>query len=159
MRNAIIAIMVATLGSVSQEAYSQARYDNPVDGRSYMTEGQFRTYKPEKPRDTTGQKVVTNSIHLLTGDPELRVRISVDDLASFIKSAEARAYPILAKNETPALILLQFNCQPSGHEVKIASQGSPKEAILRALYDAMKSMPPLRTKGEVIFQIELNVRS
>ena len=139
--------------------HGEARYDNPVDHRSYITEGEFKTYKPETERDTTGQAVVTNGIRLLTGDPELKQRVRVEDLASFIKSAESRAYPILAKNNAPALVLVQFDCQPNRFEVKMASQGSPQESILQALDEAMKSLSPLQTRGEVIFQVELNAHS
>ena len=139
-------------------AHGEARYDNPVDHRSYITEGEFKTYKPETERDTTGQPVVTNGIRLLTGESDLKHRVRVEDLASFIKSAENRAYPILAKNNAPALVLVQFDCQPNRFEVKIASQGSPQESILQALYEAMKSLSPLQTRGEVTFQVELNVR-
>lgn len=139
-------------------AHGEARYDNPVDHRSYITEGEFKTNKPETERDTTGQPVVTNGIRLLTGESDLKQRVRVEDLASFIKSAENRAYRILAKNKAPALVLVQFDCQPNRFEVKIASQGSPQESILQALYEAMKSLSPLQTRGEVTFQVELNVR-
>lgn len=139
-------------------AHGQERYDNPVDHRSYVTEGEFKTYKPDSEQDTSGQSVVTNGIHLLTGEPDLKQRVRVEDLASFIKSAEDKAYPILAKNKASALVLVQFDCQPNRFEVKMASQGNPQESILQALYEAMKSLSPLKTKGEVIFQVELNVR-
>ena len=158
MRLTLVLSMVFILVLFIGFAYAQAQYDNPVDGRSYVTEGEFKTYTPEKPRDTTWQKVVTNSIHLLTGEPDLKKRVRVEDLASFIKSAETKAYPILAKNQTPALILLQFDSQPNEHDVKIASQGNPQESILQELYDAMKELTPLRTTGEVMFQVEIHVR-
>ena len=139
-------------------AHGQDRYDNPVDHRSYVTDGKFRIYKPSIERESTGQTVVTNGVRLLTGEPDLKQRVLVEDLASFIKSAESKAYPILAKNNAPALVLVQFDCQPNRFEVKIASQGNPQESILQALYEAMKSLSPPQTKGEFIFQVELNVR-
>lgn len=142
-----------------KSAHGEARYDNPVDHRTYITEGEFKTYKPETERDTTGQPVVTNGIRLLTGEPDLKQRVRVEDLASFIKSAENRAYPILAKNNAPALVLVQFDCQPNRFEVKIASQGNPQESILQALHETMTSLSPLQTRGEVIFQVELNIHS
>ncbi len=147
-------IMGMSLGT----AFGEDRYDNPVDHRSYVTDGEFKKYTPEKPRDTTGQRVVTNSIRLLTGDADLKQRVRVEDLASFIKSAQDKAYPILGKNKTPALVLVQFNCEPNRCEVEMASQGDPPKPILQELYDAMKSLPPLKTQGEVIFQLEINVR-
>lgn len=142
----------------SASAFAADRYDNPVDKRSYITDGEFKTYKPELPRDNAGQPVVTNGIRFLTGEPDLKQRVRVEDLVSFIKAAEERAYPILAKSKTHALVLLQFNCQPNQHEVKIATQGNPQESILQNLYEAMKAIAPLKTKGEVVFQVELNVR-
>ena len=146
------------LSTSFSSAHGQARYDDPVDHRSYVTEGEFKTYKPKTERDTTGQPVVTNGIRLLTGEPDLKQRVRVEELASFIRSAENKAYPILAKNNAPALVLVQFDCQPNRFEVKIASQGNPLESVLQALYEAMKTLPPLQTTGEVIFQVELYVR-
>lgn len=134
------------LGMSLGTAFGEDRYDNPVDHRSYVTDGEFKTYTSGKPRDTTGQRVVTNGIRLLTGDADLKQRVRVEDMASFIKSAEAKAYPILGKNKTPALVLVQFNCEPNRYEVKIASQGDPQKPILQELYDAMKSLPPLRPR-------------
>lgn len=139
--------------------FAEAKYENPVDGRTYVTEGQFKTYNPEHPRDQSYRKVATNGIRLLTGDPQLRERVQVNDLAAFIQAAEEKAYAILAQNKTSALVLLQFNCAPNWHEVKIATQGTVPEALLQALYESMKKLSPLRTKGEVIFQLELNVRT
>jgi hypothetical protein len=115
-------------------------------------------YQPENPRDTSGQKVFTDHVNLLTGQQDLEKRVRVEDLASFIKSAEAKAYPILARNRGSALILLQFNCKPNKYDVTIASQGNTEESILQALYDAMKALTPLKTSGEVIFQLEIHVR-
>lgn len=153
----ITAILI--IGMSPGTAFAEDKYYNPVDNRTYVTSGEFKKYTPDKPRDTTGQRVVTNNIRLLTGDQELRERVSVEDLAAYIKAIEAKAYPILGKSKTPAVVLIQFNCAPKSLEVGIASQGDPQKAILQELYDAMKSLPPLKTQGEVIFQLEIKIRS
>jgi hypothetical protein len=96
---------------------------------------------------------------LLTGEPELKTRITVEDMVAYIKQAEARAYAELAKNKSAMAALVQFNCQPEKCEVKLASQGQAEEATLQALYDALSKLPPLKTTGEVIFQLTFNVDS
>ncbi len=136
---------------------AQSRYGNPVDKQTYTTSGQFKTYKPDIPRDTHGQRVTTEGVTLLTGEPDLRSRVAVQDLANFIKTAEARAYPELAKNMKAMAALVQFNCKPGKCEVKLASQGEAAESTLQALYDVLSKLSPLDVSGEVVFQVKFNV--
>jgi hypothetical protein len=138
---------------------AQSRYDNPVDKKTYETSGQFKTYQPAMPRDTDGQRVTTRNIMLLTGEPDIKNRVKVEELAAYIKSAEVRAYVELMKNKAAMAALVQFNCQSEKCEVKMASQGLAEDATLQALYDAFSRLPPLKVTGEVAFQILFNVDS
>lgn len=137
--------------------FGESSYGNPVDGRTYLTNGEFKTYNPEGQNVAKNEKVTISNVRLLTGEPDLKERVLVEELDSFIKSAENEAHAILAKNIAPARVLLQFNCQPNHHVVQIASQGSAQEAVLHELYDKTKALTPLKTSGEVIFQVEFNV--
>lgn len=138
-------------------AVAQSRYDNPVDKKTYETSGEFKTYQPAVPRDTTGQRVTTAGVTLLTGEPELKSRVKVEELAAFIKAAEVRAYLELKKNKAPMVALVQFNCQPGKCEVKLVSQGEAEKSTLQAIYDSLSKMAPLKATGEIIFQVEFRV--
>jgi len=150
----LVSASLCTVGAVAQP---QSRYDNPVDKKSYVTSGEFKTYAPAVPKDTRGQRVTTAGVLLLTGEPELKARISVQDLAEFLKTVEARAATELGRNKSAMAALVQFNCQPGKCDVKLMSQGQAEESILQALYEALARLPPLKTSGEVIFQVEFRV--
>jgi len=136
---------------------AESHYVNPVDKKIYKTLGQFKTYAPDVPRDTRGQQVTTQGVVLLTGEPDLKLRVKVEDLSAYIKSIEGHAYSELAKNKTPMAVLVQFNCLPGKCEIKLASQGQAEEPTLKAFYDVLSMLDPLKTTGEVIFQVMFNV--
>jgi hypothetical protein len=142
---------------VAASAAAQSVYENPVDGKTYVTPGQFKTYQPDTPRDTRGQRVITEGVTLLTGEPDLKLRVQVKALADFIQSAEFRAYPVLAKNPKAMSALVQFNCQVGKCDVKLATQGDADSTVLQALYDALVKLPPLKANGEVAFQLRFKV--
>jgi len=154
-----VAVLVSLAGSFAANAIAQApsRYDNPVDRKTYVTSGEFKTYAPAVPKDTRGQRVTTGGVRLLTGEPELKTRTSVQDLAAFIKIVEAKAASELVRNKSAMAALVQFNCRPGKCEVKMMSQGQVDDSILQALHDALTKLPPLKTSGEVIFQVEFHV--
>jgi len=151
-------LAIATSVALTAPAtFAQSRYDNPVDKKTYETPGEFKTYKPAVPKDTRGQRVTTVGVMLLTGEPDLKSRVKVEELAEFIKLAEASAYSELSKNKTPMAALVQFNCKPGRCDVKLVSQGQAERATLQALHDSLAKLPPLKAAGEVIFQVEFRV--
>ncbi len=138
---------------------AQQRYDNPVDHQTYSASGAFRTYQPAVPRNTDGQRVMTERLILLTGEEDLKTRVTVADLVAFGKSAENVVYPELAKNAKPMALLLQFNCLPGKFDVQMSSQGDAEQEVLQKVYDAVKHLPPLAVSGEVRFQLQIRVKS
>ena len=159
MRSVLSTALAVLSALLATPVAAQARYDNPVDKKTYETSGQFKTYQPAVPRDTRGQRITTQNVLLLTGEPDLKARVKVEDLAAYIKIAESKAYAELARNKSAMAALVQFNCQPGKCEVKLASQGQAEEATLQALHDALSKLPPLKATGEVIFQVMFNVGS
>lgn len=154
-----VAVLVSLAGLFAADAIAQApsRYDNPVDRKAYVTSGEFKTYAPAVPQDTRGQRVTTAGVRLLTGEPDIKTRISAQDLAAFIKTVEAKASSELVRNKSAMAALVQFNCRPGKCEVKLVSQGQAENSTLQAFHDALIKLPPLKTSGEVIFQVEFRV--
>jgi hypothetical protein len=138
-------------------AHAQSSYINPVDGKTYTTPGEFRTYQPASPKDQSKQRVKNEGIVLLTGEQDLVARATVEDVAAFITQAAARARIVLARHVGTAAVMVQFNCQPKLCRVQIAGDGKPSKILLQALHDSLASMQALRTSGEVIFQLSLRV--
>lgn len=137
--------------------HAEDRYDNPVDGMTYRTEGEFRTYEPEVRRIDPG-RVQNDGIVLLTGENEIGARTTVDDLVAFLEAAEKIAREALAANAGAGVVLIQFNCVPSRCEVQMAHQGEIDTAAMQATYDGVSALAPLATTGEVRFQLRLRVR-
>jgi len=160
LRRAVFSIILSAFSVLfAPTVAAQSRYENPVDNKTYETAGQFKTYQPAVPRDTRVGRVTTKNVTLLTGEPEIKVRVKVGDLVAYIKAAEVRAYAELAKNKTAMAALVQFNCRPGQCEVKMASQGEAAEATLQSLHDALSQLPPLKVRGDVAFQVMFDVGS
>jgi len=157
MRVFISMVLAPLLALPTPQVTAQSRYENPVDNKTYVTPGQFKTYQPAKARDTRGQRVTTQKVMLLTGEHDIKKRVKVEDLAEYIKAAEGRAYAELEKNKAAMTALVQFNCSPNKCQVKMASQGQAEEATLQALYDALAQLSPLRVTDDVAFQLMFNV--
>jgi hypothetical protein len=145
------------LASIVLPCVAQQRYDNPVDQQSYVTAGQWKTHLPATPRETRGQRVTTAGVLLLTGEPDVAARVTVADLGAYIKSVEALAYAELGQNKSAMKALVQLNCHPGKCAVAISTQGTADDARLQALHAALARTPPLKTTGEVVFQVAFNV--
>ena len=159
MHRFLLRALATSAALVCLTAVAQARYDNPVDKKTYVTSGEFKTYQPAAPRNASGQRVTTAGVTLLTGEPELKSRVKVEELSAFIKAAEVLAYSELKKNRAPMAALVQFTCLPGKCEVKFVSQGQAEKPTLQAIYDSLSKMAPLKATGEVIFQVEFRVGS
>jgi len=151
--------LIAISALLALPVNAESHYDNPVDKKTYETSGQFKTYQPAVSRDTRSQRVTTQNVVLLIGEPDLKTRVKVEDLAAFIKAAEVRAYAELAKNKAAMTTLVQFNCRPGKCKVELASQGQAEEVRLQSLHDSLSKIPALQTTGEVDFQVMFKVGS
>jgi hypothetical protein len=134
-------------------------YLNPVDKKTYLAPGGWKTYLPETPRpDEPGRKVRTQHVRLLSSQSDIETRTTVADLAAFIREAERLADESFGKSGRRFQVMAQFHCQPTGHEVKLAHQGDATQELLQEYYDALTAAKKLRVKdGEVSFQLELSV--
>jgi hypothetical protein len=106
---------------------------------------------------SAGAQVFTSGVTLVTSEEEVKQRVRVADFVQFIQTVEAKAHPILATNRTGALVLLQFHCTPAQLELKIASKGEAQDAVLLSLYEALHTLAPLRTEGQVVFHVEMGI--
>src|SRR5262245_25195813 len=67
-------------------------YHNPVDKKTYVAPGGWKTHQPEVPRaDEPGQKVKMEQVRLLTSEADLAARTDVSAVATFLKEAERLA--------------------------------------------------------------------
>jgi hypothetical protein len=134
-------------------------YHNPVDRETYVATGGWKTYRPETPRpDEPGRKVKTEQIRRLTSEADIEARTTVAEVAEFLREAERLADVTFGKSGRQFRVMVQFNCKPAGHDVKLAHQGDATQELLQTYYDALAAAEKLPVKeGEVAFQLELSV--
>src|SRR5262249_51015190 len=88
-------------------------FHNPVDNKTYVAQGGWKSYKPDEPRpDDPNSKVKTDQIRLLTSQDDIAARTTVKELASFIKEAERLAEESFRNSEKQFRLMVQFNCKP-----------------------------------------------
>ncbi|WP_435008730.1 hypothetical protein P12x_000002 [Tundrisphaera lichenicola] len=134
-------------------------YLNPVDGKTYVAPGGWKTHQPETRRpDEPGKKVKVENVRLLTSEADISIRTSVSDLATFLREAERLADETLGKSGRQFQVIAQFKCNPAGQQVELSYQGDATKELLQAYFDALEAAGKLPVKGgEVAFQIELTV--
>src|SRR5262245_36102660 len=125
---------------------------------TYEIPGGPKAYQPANPHDTTGQRVVTEQVVLLTREADLKARARVEDLAAFIKAAEVVAYKELDRNKTAMAVMIQFNCLPGQYEVKMASQGEAEQEVVQQVYEKVSDLPPRKVAGDFRFKVQMRVR-
>jgi len=134
-------------------------YHNPIDKKTYVAQGGWKTYQPEVPRpDDPGKKVKSKQLRLLTSQDDIAVRTTVEALVDFVKEAERLAEECLGKSEKQFKLLVEFKCTPDGHEVSLAHQGDAPQELLQKYHDALSAAKKLPVRsGEVSFQMEMSV--
>ena len=136
-------------------------YHNPIDGKTYIAPGGWKTYHPQsgaKAEPAEG-KVKLDHVRLMTSEDEVASRASIEDLAKFIKQAERIASETFGKSNKRLKLLVEFTCSPSGHELQITHQ--PEDAdkeLLQAFHKALSKMDKLAVKtGKLVFQVQWTV--
>lgn len=136
-------------------------YLNPIDGKTYVAPGGWRTYQPQPgvKREPADEKVKLEHVRLLTPEDEIASRTSIEDLAKFIKRAEQIASKVFGKSDKRLKLLVEFTCSPSGHELQIAHQPEDvNKGLLQAFHNALTKMDKLRVKnGKLVFQAQWTV--
>src|SRR5215813_1217570 len=126
------------------------RYDNPVDGKTYVAPGGWKLYHPDSPAQTQPDtnKVSIHRLRLLTAQKDAAARTKVEELAQFTKKVEHQAQTLLTKSDRAFELLVQFKCTPSGHEVQMSHQGEVNQRLLQDFYDALTTLEKLRVKQD-----------
>src|SRR5215472_8693207 len=148
---------VGLLLSISSGAQTET-YQNPIAGKTYVAPGGWKTYEPAEGVKPTQEKVSLAGVRLLQSQAEIASRTSVEDLATFIDLAHKAASEVFASYNKPAVLLVEFICEPEKCPARIASQGEPPRELLQAYYERLTQLRPLRVSGEVKFQFTLNVQ-
>ena len=137
--------------------YPDEVYHNPVDKKTYVAPGGWKTYQPATPRpDEPGRELKIAHVRLLASEADVAARTDVSDLAAFLREAERLANVSFGSSGKQFRVLVQVTCGPSGHEVEMAHEGDATRELLQAYYDGLVAAKKLPVReGEVSFQFEL----
>jgi hypothetical protein len=133
-------------------------FQNPVDGRTYIAPGGWRTYRPDQARPQESAGVRLESVTLLTAQADFDSRTSQDDMVTFIREVVRLAEDPLGSAGTKFQVMVQFKCRPDGHDVELAHQGDAPQERLQQYFDApliaAKRLPV--SHGELSFLVEIS---
>lgn len=133
-------------------------YVNPVDNKTYQTEGEWKEYTPEGKRIGQGN-VQTKQIILLTNENDIESRISVERLAEFIKNAEGIIYQEFNESDKKGELLIQFNINDTGiPKVSISLKDDVDEEITAQVDERLKEITGYATNQDsVLFQLHISI--
>lgn len=141
-------------------------YQNPLDGKTYAgnvyvgqgADGASAAGTP--PAAPVEQHVKMGALRLLTLEKDVAARADVQDIVAFVGRVHRLAEDQLGKSSKPFMVLVQFTCRPSAHDIQLAHQGDASEDLLNAFYTALKAVDPLPVRAdEVAFQMEMSIES
>lgn len=98
-------------------------------------------------------------VRLLIPEHELAARTTPEEVAAFCREV-ARCAQQTIGGSCSAELMVRMRCEPSGHDVDLASRGDVSQPQMRAFFEAMAQLASLPVKaGEVSFEITLGVSS
>ena len=159
MRTLMLVLSTLFATELVAQGKPSERYDNPVDGRSYVAPGGWQTYKPqgESAQPAAQQKVRLDGVRLLSSQSEFSSSVGVQALASYIRQIENQAAGIFVSSKG-GVVLVQVNSAPESQHIKLASQGEIEQALMQKFYDALMKMERLEVRNKAVaFQVQIAV--
>jgi hypothetical protein len=135
-------------------------YANPVDQKTYVSPGGWKTYQPKSCQATEPQdrKVKMEHVRVLTAETDVASRTTAEDLAVFCKAVERCAERSLGGSQGAFKVLVQLRCTPAGHQIEMARQGEAESQLLQVFFDSLATIPRLPVREEdVAFQVQIGV--
>jgi hypothetical protein len=134
-------------------------YVSPIDGETFIAPGGWNMYHPDTPAiAATNGRVKVADIRLLTSQADIAARVSVKDMAAFIREIERCTENVLADHADQTQILMRLRCKPQGHDVTLSGRGDTPQQLMEAIFKIVSQLPPVSvSEGEVVFEFSLEV--
>ena len=153
----VLATMFAT-GLIAQDKPSE-RYNNPVDGRTYIAPGGWQTYKPQggSAKPATQQKARLDGIRLLSSQSDFESSVGTQALANYIREIEKHAASIFGLSKS-GTVLVQVNSTPQSQDIKLASQGEIDQVLMQTFYKELMNMERLNVRNKAVaFKVQFAI--
>jgi hypothetical protein len=141
---------------------NNSQYQNPVDGKTYATNGQWQDYQPQNPQPVSqDSKVVLDNVRLLTDQTTVAANLSTEQLSQYIKDVTAAVTGATEGTSAPFQLILQLELSPSDTpKLQLADQGGADNTVLQKVYDATLAVTaPSPSAQALSFQVMFNVNS
>ena len=141
----------------TDELEGKSHYANPIDQKVYSTEGEFKTYQPEKVIEKTMTEL--DHVVLLNGDEELTESISIEDLGSLIEEIKALFQKHFSTSKGSGRIMIQVAIHKEKEpELQYATQDDIDLEIMTAFEKEMRELKTPYSKAHTItFQLIFRV--
>ncbi len=139
-----------------------SQYHNPVDGKTYVTNGQWQYYQPQNPQPIAQDSVVVlDQVRLLTDQNTVAANLSTEQLSQYIKDITTAVTGVAGETLTPYQLMIQFELSPSDTpKLQLAYQGGADNTVLQKVYDATLNVAAPSPMTQVLsFQVMFKVNS
>jgi hypothetical protein len=146
--------------SISVEWQKAKAYTSPVTGESYFAE-KWTTYHPQGTSPELKQRVAVseNRVVLLTGEHQLAVRITVEDLADYTNRIEdaVDAFFIPQEQRTRRELTIQLALTSEGHRVPFVAVPALSAGLHADLDNRLAEVRPPKVTGPVKLELILSI--
>jgi len=146
-----------------QDSLKSNKYYNPIEQRTYTTDGEFKKYKGGKEVKSfdKGQKETSlDQIVFLSSDADMKESSSVDDLTDIVNRTNSIFERLFKDSESPGYIMIQFDLKKKKNEIQFAVRDDIDLDIMAEFEKAVNKEKYPKSKNKPIkFQLIYKVNS
>lgn len=133
--------------------WTSDRYDNPVDGRTYVAAQGWSEHRPSTPGANGRQRII-----LLSSDDEIDAAVTAKDLATYISGIFEELAELRQAETARRTVYVQ--CTLDTDEVpEIATKSEPSAPLAVDLLRRIEAVPAPAVRGKIAFQLVLELGS
>jgi len=157
MRRLAIVLPVLFANALFAQSNPSERYENPVDGRTYIAPGGWQAYQPKGGRTPAQGKIRLDNVRLLSSQSEFGSNVGNEALIEYIRLIEKQAAEVFGQSKA-GVVLIQVNSAPEHQEIQLAFQGDVDELLIARFHDRLVKLGPLKVKNSpVAFQVQISI--
>jgi len=118
----------------TKKASVNRTYQNPIDNKTYKTNGEFKTYLNGKEVDSLSKGIKETKLEkvvFLSGDKELKENSSIEDIKLLTNKTNTIFNELFKDSKKPGKIMIQFELLKEKNEIKFAVQDDLDLAIMK----------------------------
>ena len=138
-------------------------YDNPIDNRTLITDGSFKSYQNGNEVYITSQgekETKLEKVFFLSSDSELKANTSIADIQTIIEKTNKIFEDLFKKSEKPGKIMIQFELGEKKNIIQFAVRDDLDLDIMKEFEKRVNEEKyPNSKKSTIKFQVIYKVNS